>query len=257
VTRVWPVFDFLFRRDKTGTTWLPSLIGLGSRADVVKPRLPANPGALDPKLAEFERGLPGPLRKELGRELAAQVGRIRYAYEREVPPPSAFLKWMLEHPTQLTWPHVAPGRECVFGAATQEKRKLLLTGNLSVRPQALTQLKKAGPSKSQRRWWAFEGFTSVDCLLETETLLLLIEGKRTEPVSNSTNWFPARNQIIRNLEVAQTLAAGRQFAVLLCSEELESASFFVLNATRRPAYHACFVTAQDGEVRFGCGELTR
>jgi hypothetical protein len=63
-----------------------------------------------------------------------------------------------------------------------------------------------------------ERFTSVDCLLETKSLLLLIEGKRTEAVSDSTDWFPGRNQVIWNLEVAQALAAGRNFAVLICAE---------------------------------------
>jgi hypothetical protein len=51
------------------------------------------------------------------------------------------------------------------------------------------------------------------------TILLLIEGKRKDTVSDSTDWFPGRNQLIRNLEVAQALAAGRKnFAVLLCAE---------------------------------------
>jgi hypothetical protein len=90
-----------------------------------------------------------------------------------------------------------------------------------VREEALKELATVGAAKSRRKWWAFEGFTSVDCRLETEALLLLIEGKRTEPVSDSTAWFPGRNQVIRNLEGAQAeaLAVGRKnFAVLLCGE---------------------------------------
>jgi hypothetical protein len=35
VTRVWPVFDWLFQDDPTGAKWLPPLLKLGSRADKV------------------------------------------------------------------------------------------------------------------------------------------------------------------------------------------------------------------------------
>ena len=65
---------------------------------------------------------------------------------------------------------------------------------------------------------AFEGETSIDCFLETPGMVLLIEGKRNEPISSSTDWFEKRNQIARNLEVAQSLARGRRYAVLLAAE---------------------------------------
>ena len=65
----------------------------------------------------------------------------------------------------------------------------------------------------------FRGFTSVDCYLETESLVFLIEGKRTESVSAATIWYPRRNQLLRNLEVAMAAAGGKKdYAVLLCSE---------------------------------------
>jgi hypothetical protein len=71
--------------------------------------------------------------------------------------------------------------------------------------------------KSRRAWWAFEGFTSVDCALETPELVLLVEGKRFEPVSGGGSWIPGRNQISRNLEVASDYARreNKAFAVLL------------------------------------------
>jgi hypothetical protein len=55
--------------------------------------------------------------------------------------------------------------------------------------------------------------------LETERLLLFVEGKRTEPLSASTHWYPERNQLVRNLEVVGELARGCAAAVLLVSEE--------------------------------------
>ena len=49
---------------------------------------------------------------------------------------------------------------------------------------------------------------------------MLIEGKRTETLSASVSWYPGRNQLVRNLEVAQAIAGGEQFAVLVIAEEL-------------------------------------
>jgi hypothetical protein len=52
-------------------------------------------------------------------------------------------------------------------------------------------------------WWRFEGVTRLDCVLMTENLVVTIEGKRTEGLSSSTEWYPARTQIVRNLEAAR------------------------------------------------------
>ena len=74
-------------------------------------------------------------------------------------------------------------------------------------------------TESARQWWSFEGFTEVDCCLETDKLVLLIEGKRTESLSESTAWYSGRNQLHRNLEAARDLAAGREFGVFVIGEE--------------------------------------
>jgi hypothetical protein len=217
VTRVWPVFDDLFGRDPTGTTWLPALLKLGSRAGKVVQQIHASPGCLLPELGRFELNLPGPIKKALGQGRAARIERIRNAYEAEIPPSATFLQWLLEHPERLVWPK-RKNVQWVYGPSTQDKRKCLLAGERAAREEALKELATVGAGGSQRKWWAFEGFTSVDCHLETASLLLLIEGKRKEPISDSTDWFPGRNQVIRNLEVAQALAGRKNFAVLVCAE---------------------------------------
>jgi hypothetical protein len=108
-----------------------------------------------------------------------------------------------------------------FSTSTLGKRSRLLASEPAVRDEALKELATFGAAKSRRKWWAFEGFTSVDCWLETENLLLLIEGKRTDAISASTKWFPTRNQIVRILEGAQMRSNGRKnFAVLVCAESL-------------------------------------
>ena len=59
----------------------------------------------------------------------------------------------------------------------------------------------------------------IDCVLMTDRLVISIEGKRTEPLSAATDWYPQRSQLVRNLEAANQLARGRAWASLLMSEE--------------------------------------
>jgi hypothetical protein len=79
-------------------------------------------------------------------------------------------------------------------------------------------LRECTPARSRRKWWAFEGFTEVDCYLETDKLVLFIEGKRDEALAGSTQWYPGRNQLVRNLEAIEAIARGRACGVLLVSE---------------------------------------
>jgi hypothetical protein len=109
-------------------------------------------------------------------------------------------------------------------------------------------------------------WTSVDCWLETEGFVLFIEGKRTEPISAATAWYPARNQIVRNLEVAAAyaLANRKEFAVMICAEhpislpdELFDLSLPHLDAAERDVlrdrYLGCVTWTQIREVL--CPEL--
>jgi hypothetical protein len=221
VTRVWPVFDWLFHADPSGQSWISSLLHMGSRADQVEPSVLESPGMLDPELSDFKRKIPGPLKKVLGAMWVEQLGTIRNAYEINVPPATAFLRWLLENPERLQWPK-AKGKELVYGAPTQANRKALIAGNPESKEKALRELAQNGTIGTQRKWWAFEGYTSVDCVLATDSLLVLIEGKRTEPMSTSTHWFPDRNQLIRNLECAREMArcGNKNFAVLVCAENI-------------------------------------
>jgi hypothetical protein len=84
--------------------------------------------------------------------------------------------------------------------------------------EALAAIDRLGAGASSRKWWAFEGFTHVDCCLETDSFLLFIEGKRKEPISPATRWFRQRNQIWRNVEAARELASGRDFGLILAVE---------------------------------------
>jgi hypothetical protein len=112
-------------------------------------------------------------------------------------------------------------KACVSSSARQPNRaaKAWFRGEPSVIAAAHAELEAGGAAGSRGKWWAFEGFTTVDCQLSTEQMTLLVEGKRTEGLSPSTHWFPQRNQLARNLEVAAEAGADHPTYVLLITED--------------------------------------
>jgi len=218
VTRVWPVFETLIAGDPSGRTWLRPLLELATA------RAGWEPGSLVPWRIECGTELPRNLRQVLGEDRAKRLGMLRSCYEVDYPPPARFLRWLIENPSRLTWPtDNESGKGKVprtFGDPTQSLRSRLVNDDLDARSEALDALAADGAAGSRRKWWAFEGFTSVDCVLESDHLLVLIEGKRTESISAATDWYPQRNQIVRNVEVASCVAAevGKDFGAILCAE---------------------------------------
>lgn len=84
------------------------------------------------------------------------------------------------------------GERVVYGEPTPRLRAALVDGSPEARAQvqaaALAELERHGPERSRWKWWAFEGYTEADCWLKTERLLLFVDGRRTEPLSPSTDW---------------------------------------------------------------------
>lgn len=215
ITRVRPFFEELLAGDPSGATWIGRLTEAGSRA-------PDYPGDLEALQGELSAGLVAT--RPYNDRILGRTIDLATCFEYPVPPSEAFLRWLIENPARLAWPGQDKGKGARFGDETQERRHALLSDDdpdaqAAAQRDALAELARLGVSGSRRKWWAFEGFTEVDCWIETEDLLLLVEGKRTEPLSRSTDWFPKRSQLVRNLEVAGELARGRLAAVLLVVED--------------------------------------
>jgi hypothetical protein len=145
---------------------------------------------------------------------------LESCFEKPFPPPPRFLRWLIENPDKMTW---GKGK---FSKETLLKREKLFgkhgeTAAHEARQEAIDELTRYGSEGSQKQWWAFEGFTEVDCCLETDRVVLFIEGKRNDTLASATNWYPERNQIIRNLEVAQEYVRNKNidFAVMVISEK--------------------------------------
>jgi hypothetical protein len=195
LTRVQPILDALRQRDSSGSTWLPELWRMASATRGVD--------AISPP-PDFGLLVPGK------------------GYQRVVPPSTPFLRWAIQNPQQLS---SLPD----FGAsgdAAKTKRATLFgpdeARRTSVVAEALAAIDALTGKGSAQQWWAFEGFTHVDACLETSGSLIVVEGKNTETAFPSTRWFQQRTQLWRNVEVAQELAAGRQFGVILGVETAES-----------------------------------
>lgn len=219
ITRVWPLFDLLFARSPDGRDWLGRLISLAPNRDLAE-AIGSKVDPIEPELAQFGRKIPGQLAAELRPDQFVALGNLRNAFEQTLPPAAEFLEWLICNPDQLSWPDERSQKWLKQREQTRRSRALLKAHDEETKAEALRLLQIAGAAKSSKQWWAFEGDTNVDCYIETSRLLLLIEGKRTEEVSSKTDWFGARDQIVRNLEAAaaSALQSGKHFAMLVCAE---------------------------------------
>lgn len=213
ITRVRPVFQRLLARDPTGSTWMPSLLGLATRSEARAKEMVRNPGSISDHLVRKRPYKDKILKQEYGLDEIP----LEHCFEYPCAPPTRFLDWAIRNPDELDWknkgfgkdPETIRRRQALFGIRGSKE---------DAQAEGLRLLKTKGAVLSRKRWWAFEGFTEVDCLLETEHLLLFIEGKRTEPLSPATMWFKRRSQLIRNLEVCLEMAKEKPCGVLLVDE---------------------------------------
>lgn len=217
ITRVRPIFSHLLTVDPAGCEWVAALWSL---AAAKRPRCavidkPAIFGSLIPEEVVHTRTYSDRVLATYGvtdLQLAA-------AFERRIAPPAEFLRWLLLHPGKLVKPSSGYGAS----GENEKMRKGLLDGSKTeserIMQIGIQELETVGAGGSDKKWWAFEGFSEIDCCLVTNSVVLFIEGKRTEPLASSTQWYPARNQLWRNVEVASAFASGRQFGVILAVEQ--------------------------------------
>ena len=202
LTRVRPYFANLFLQDKTGLSWLPKLINLAH---------------LNRDTATSMIKLNCRIQEQLA--VNKMIDGLQ-CFEYPLAPSKAFLEWLIRNPGSLSWPD---NGKMIYGEPTQSKREEWFGKHGNIRQkeaiaEALGHLMQSGAESSSQKWWEFEGFTKIDCLLETDDFLLGIEGKRTDKVSPATDWYTQRNQIIRNLEVLKEKAETKEYALLLMSE---------------------------------------
>lgn len=190
-TRVAPVFDMLRGRDPTGATWLPVLLDLGSRKDAC--RIPAF--------------------SPLATDHPAWWGKN----ERRLRAPASLLRWLVQNLNP-------PDRESEWGSdEVKTKRELLVAKDPDTIAEALRLLES---TPRARAWYVLEGASAPDVILETETFVLVIEGKRAEAAATSaTAWMPRRSQILRDMDNAYDIPGSRAVLGLMIVEECDEVTF--------------------------------
>jgi hypothetical protein len=177
VTRVAPVFDRLYERDPSGRLWLQPLLELPERGPIA-PR--TNFPDLEP-LREARWG---------GNEIS-------------LPVPPALLQWLAVH---VEAPHNQPTLG-PSGPRTFQRRPALLANDASVQAEALALLHYGAGAEL---WSVLEHDSRPDIYLETDSLIVVIEGKRDDRGPTTyTTWMKARHQMLRYLDAAWERRAGK------------------------------------------------
>ena len=203
-TQLQTLLDPLLGRDPGGRRWLPSLLAAapyGERLGEIR----AEPGYLNMNLT-----------------VMALAGRPCFQYP--VSPPPELISWFIDHPEALTWP--AAESLSLSPEASLLRRALLFDEPPGARARAQERAHNLMPIRSAfaQEWWRFEETYEPDCVLMSDTLVLVFVavGGEVEPVSE---WFPARSRIHRALESAYRVAEERAHGVVVCSDsELAAAS---------------------------------
>jgi len=193
-------FTPLLQRDPSGRQWLSQLLRAAPRglarlgADLVE-----QPGSLSMTLSV--RGVNGAMG----------------AFEYPLAPPRELASWLVEHPEALTW-FEEPD---MSDQATRLRRSLLFDDPPGSRPRAQERARELMRSRSvlSQEWWRFEVPGTIECLLMTDRLVLIVITDGEDPRAPVTPWYPERPRLIRSIEAARDLAAERAWACLLMSAQ--------------------------------------
>lgn len=182
LTRVLPVFQNLYTNEPSGKTWLPTLL----------------------QAMQGGSAFPDVLQGNLG-----DIEKIAFGNnEQKLAAPRKLLAWLLAE-VDPVWGAKTLDRNRSLSRQTREWREALLNRNTEILKRALDKLEAADLFKPA--WYILEGPSQPDLFIQTERLILVIEGKRTEwGPTNSTEYMPVRPQILRHLDAAWEIRGERQ-----------------------------------------------
>jgi hypothetical protein len=174
-TRVVPLFKNLLKKDETGCSWLPKLISL----------------------PEGEHRISQPLNFNF------LIREHRWGKdEKKLDPPVALLSWLIRHPGKPL------SGDLSSDPTTREKRRQWIEGSRDLIIEGLGLLRNNPDGED---WHIFEGQTQPDVYIETDDLIVVIEGKRTEKEpTTATKWMEVRSQMLRHLDCAWEIRGNKQ-----------------------------------------------
>jgi len=174
-TRVVPVFDKLIEKDPTGCKWLSQLLRLPVAGNILafQPEWPC-------KIKDCGWG----------------------NKEKKLDPPVSLLSWLIRHPR-------GPVSGKLSSDSTKEqKRRQWIKGSQEAIIEGLHLLRH---NPNGEDWFIFEGQSQPDVFIETEDLIIVIEGKRTEKrPTSTTKWMPIRSQMLRHIDCAWEIRGKKQ-----------------------------------------------
>ena len=175
ITRVSPVFDRLYQMDKAGSTWLPKLLKL-------------------PKISNH----PSPQIEDTSPIIEARWGNN----EKPLTAPRSLLQWLIQN---FPRPDRLNQKE---SETTKKKRQALKQKDSKVIQEALQLLEQA--DLPERAWYILEGPSQPDVYLETGHMIVVIEGKRTEPIpTTTTKYMPSRHQMLRHIDCSWEIRGSK------------------------------------------------
>lgn len=180
-TRVVPVFDRIADFSATTTDWLSRLLRLTGTE------------LLSGSLAQ------GPI-----------GARLWGDSEKKLDPPVSLLSYLIR-----TMPSLV-GFDDAEPDDTRLKRKLLSEGDSETIRLALRELRNGYKKKD---WFVLEGQTQPDVFYESDDIIFVVEGKRTEAeATENTKWMAGRHQMLRHIDCAWEVRGRKRVLGMLIVE---------------------------------------
>jgi hypothetical protein len=147
---------------------------------------------------------------EKGQRLVNSHGTRWGDAEYSLPAPDRLLEYLVQNLDPELIEHSADANEVLA------KRRALARRDASVVAEALGAI-RAG--KRGREWFILEAASRPDALVETQDVVLCIEGKRTEgSCTTQTTWMRHRSQLVRHMDAAFDAFPGKRILGLLIVE---------------------------------------
>jgi hypothetical protein len=183
-TRIAPVFGRLQCLDPSGRLWLQGLLELGNTRKLPRPQA----GKASLRVAKW------------------------WPRQARLAAPPGLLRWLLENAEK-------PRNAAAWGRhpEVKENRRRVVDRDAVTVAEALKRLEER--RRFGRAWYVLEGPTQPDVYLDTDEVVVVIEGKRSEPgPTTSTAWMPVRHQMLRQLDSAWEVRQGRRIYGLFIVE---------------------------------------
>lgn len=123
--------------------------------------------------------------------------------EQSIPAKAELLEWYILHPEKLDSSQNVQ-KNGSPSISTIIARKEFFNGSKLRKEEALSAIERIKTKRNYtygKKWYYFEGYTNPDIYIETNSVILIGEAKRTENhLTNEVLWYKNRDQLIRHVD---------------------------------------------------------